>query len=379
MSPKPGARESAPWSLASVGERALLREVLRKLRAAAPDERLLVSAGDDAAALLIPAGEAAVLTTDTLVEGTHFRRPWTAAQDLGWKLVMSAASDVSAMGGRPLAAVVAVSAPPAMTAAEFLALMTGAELAAKEARLLLTGGDTTASAILVLTATVLGTAPPQDLVRRSGARVGDLVAVTGVLGEAGAGLGIVDKLFGDDPPPDGRWLRAESPLAVIAERLGECGFDPPATTALAEAARRFLRPSPPFAAGPILSSGGTTALIDVSDGLASEATWIAEESGVGIVIDAARVPLGAGARAWASYRGIDPITLAFGGGEDYELLLTVPESAWSELERRLRAIGVWGTVIGTVVPESEGVTWRGPDGFRRPLAGEGYEHFAPPA
>jgi thiamine-monophosphate kinase len=362
-----------------VGERALLREVLRKLRAAAPDERLLVSAGDDAAALLLPAGEAAVLTTDTLVEGTHFRRPWTAAQDLGWKLVMSAASDVSAMGGRPLAAVVAISAPPAMTAAEFLALMAGAELAAKEARLLLTGGDTTASAILVLTATVLGTAPPQGLVRRSGAQVGDLVAVTGVLGEAGAGLGIVDKLFGEDPSPDGRWLRAESPLAVIAERLGERGFDAPAATALAEAARRFLRPSPPFAAGPVMATGGATALIDVSDGLASEATWIAEESGVGIVIDAARVPLGAGARAWASYRGLDPITLAFGGGEDYELLLTVPESAWSDLERRLRAIGIWGTVIGTVLPESEGVTWRGPDGFRRPLGGEGYEHFAPPA
>jgi thiamine-monophosphate kinase len=354
--------------------------VLRKLRAAAPDGRLLVSAGDDAAALLLPAGEAAVLTTDTLVEGTHFRRPWTAPQDLGWKAVMSAASDVSAMGGRPLAAVVAVSAPPAMTAAEFQALMTGAEMAAKEAGFLITGGDTTAAAILVLTATVLGAAPPQDLVRRSGARVGDLLAVTGVLGDAGAGLGIVDKLFGEDPlPADGRWLRAESPLAVIAERLRERGFDPPAATALAESARRFLRPSPPFAAGPILSSGGATALIDVSDGLASEATWIAEESGVGIVIDSARVPLGAGARPWASYRGIDPITLAFGGGEDYELLLTVTESAWSDLDRRLRAIGVWGTVIGTVVPESEGVTWRGPDGFRRPLAGEGYEHFAPPA
>src|SRR4029453_8292491 len=153
--------ESVPWSLAQVGERGLLREVLRKLRGSISEgEQLLVAAGDDAAALPLPAGEAAVLTTDTLVEGTHFRRPWTAAPDLGWKLVMSAASDISAMGGQPRAAVVAVSAPPAMTAAEFLALMTGAELAAKEAGLLLIGGDTTASSILVLTATVLGGGQP---------------------------------------------------------------------------------------------------------------------------------------------------------------------------------------------------------------------------
>lgn len=379
MSPKTRTGESAPWSLASIGERALLGELLAKLRGPTPGDQLLVPPGDDAAAMLLPAGEAALLTTDTLVEGTHFRRSWTAPGDLGAKLVMSAASDVSAMGGRPLGVVLAVSAPPAMTAAEFLTLAAGAESAAREAGVVVIGGDTTASPILVLTATVLGGAPPAALVRRSGARVGDLVAMTGVLGEAGAGFGAVDLLFGADPLAEDHWLRPESPLAQIDERLRARGFEPGAAESLAEAARRFLRPAPPLAAGPLVSKLGATSMIDVSDGLASEATWIARESQVGIVIDGDRVLLGRGARAWAGYRGIDPLTLAFAGGEDYELLLTVPEGRWSELERGLRAIGVGVTAIGVVVPESEGITCRGVDGFRRPLTDQGYEHFSPSA
>src|SRR4030095_2646837 len=186
--------------------------------------------------------------------------------------------------------------------------------------LLLIGGDTTASSILVLTATVLGGGQPGQIVRRSGAHLGDLVVVTGVLGEAGAGFGILDKLYGADPPPKERWLRPESPLPELSDRLREREFDRPVADDLAEAARRFLRPYPPLATRPLVAAAGATSLIDISDGLASEADWIAQESEVGIVIDAKDVPLGAGTRAWADYRGLDPMDLAWGGGEDYELL-----------------------------------------------------------
>jgi len=178
-----------------------------------------------------------------------------------------------------------------------------------------------------------------------------------------------------DPIPKDRWLRSESPLEVLGERLATLALEPQSAAALAEAVRRFLRPSPPFAAGPVLAAGGVTAAIDVSDGLSSEVDWIAQESGVGIVIDADRIPVGAGARAWAAYRGLDPLSLAFGGGEDYELLFTVPERSWSALERKLLGMEIRVAAIGQVTTESEGVTCRGADGFRRPLPDPGYEHF----
>jgi thiamine-monophosphate kinase len=365
-------------TLASLGERALLGNLLKRIGGdSRPGSPLLVPPGDDAAALFLPAGEAALLTTDTLVEGTHFRRPWTAPADLGWKLVMSAASDVSAMGGRPLALVIAVSAPGAMAAEEFLDLMAGAQAAATDVGCALAGGDTTSSPILVLTATLVGAAPKEGLLRRTGARPGDLVLVTGTLGEAAAGLGVLDLACASDPLPEGRWLRAESPLPGLAARLEPLGFSAGRAAALAESARRFLRPSPPFAAGRVLAAAGASALIDISDGVASEAAWIAAGSQVGIVLEAARMPIGDGARAWAAKREIDPLDLALGGGEDYELLMTAPPHAGPGLVERLEAIGIPATVIGEVVPADEGLTLRLPDGVRRPLPPAGYEHFAP--
>ena len=366
---------SAREELGDQGERAIVARLLARIAAAPDTDRLLVPAGDDAAAVALPESEAAVLTTDTLVEDVHFRPVWTTARDLGWKLVTSAASDVSAMGAKPLAVVVSITAPERMRVDELEALTAGELEACAAYGIALAGGDTSAGRHLVLTATVLGSALSSGLVRRSGAQVGDVVGVTGVLGEATAGLGALEVLFGAEKP-EAEWaLRPRPPLLEVEERLIELGADQAPAAAIAGAAARFLCPAPTLPAGPILAAAGVTSMIDISDGLASESYWIADCSGVGIAIDQTRVPIGPGARAWADRAGRDPLSMALGGGEDYELLFTVPRELWVSLVARLQEAGIHVTAIGDVVPASEGCLLVTPAGDRRPMPHAGHEHF----
>lgn len=366
-------------TLATVGERAAVAAILARIAKARPigpgGEPLLVGPGDDAAALVLPAGEAAVLTTDTLVENAHFERIWTSPEDLGYKLIQSAASDVGAMGARPRAALIAVSAPRTLGKRELLALVDGILAAAREHEIVLAGGDTTEAPLLVLTASVLGAAPPSELRTRSGARPGDRLLVTGELGDAAAGLHALRELHAGEIAPAGTWLRPESALQGLETRLASRGFASQAAAALAPAVRRLLRPSPPIAAGPIAARTGATALIDISDGLASEIALIAEASGVGVMVEAATIPVAPGARAWGAHVGRDPLDFALQGGEDYELLIAVPPERWDSLAAAIGAGGVKVTPIGEVVPRAQGVHLRDPSGHSRPLAAGGYEHF----
>lgn len=368
-------QSTAPEKLADWGERALLARLLGRITVAGDTDRLLVPAGDDAAAVALPEGEAAVLTTDTLVEDVHFRPIWTTARDLGWKLVTSAASDISAMGAKPLAVVVAITAPERMRAAELEALTAGELEACAAYGIALAGGDTSSGRHLVLTATVLGSALSSGLVRRSGAQVGDVVGVTGMLGESAAGLGALEVLFGAEKPEADYALRPRPPLLEVEERLFELGADQAPAAAIAGAVARFLCPAPTLPAGPLLAAAGVTSMIDISDGLASESYWIADSSAVGIAIDETRVPIGPGARAWAERAGLDPLTMALGGGEDYELLFTVPRELWVSLVARLQEAGVHVTAIGDVIPASEGCLLVTPGGDRRPMPHAGHEHF----
>ncbi len=387
-------------ALKSIGERAAVAEVVNRLGAAlapptgaapgtgsdarvGPDlAAVLVGPGDDAAALCLPAGEAAIVTTDSLVEGVHFERAWTTPADLGFKLIQSAASDIGAMGGRPLAAVVAVSAPPALLESELLAMTGGMLEAAERHRFLVLGGDTTSSPHLVLTATVLGAAGPAAIRRRSGAKPGDRLLVTGELGDAAAGLSILRALSALEPAPTHAthaWLRTASPLADLERRLAARHLvpraDSPEALAFTGAVRRFLRPAPPIEAGPVAAAAGASALIDISDGLASELFLIAEASGVGLVLEESAVPIGAGARRLALERGEDPLALALGGGEDYELLMTAPADRVHDLIAALAEIGVRATLIGEIVRHEFGRNVHAPGRPPRPLAPGGFEHF----
>jgi thiamine-monophosphate kinase len=299
---------------------AAIRE--RVARAGAPERSpgLVVGSGDDAA--VTERDGAAITSVDALVEGVHFEAPPFALRQVGSKALAVGLSDLAAMGATPAEAYVQLGVPEGRGDAELLELADGLAAIAAEHNVAIAGGDVTRAPVLLLAVTVVGVAPSAaDLVTRAGARPGDVVAVTGELGGAAAGL-----------------------LLLQRPGLGE-GLDPAVATALRE---RQLEPTPLLAAGRALAQAGATALIDVSDGLGADAGHLAAASGVAVEIDLDRVPVQAGVEEAARGAGVDPVDLAVGGGEDYELVATIPPERLADARDLLKAVGVELTAIGAV-------------------------------
>ncbi len=294
----------------------------------APDE-VVVPIGDDCAVVKI-GGETWVAASDMLIEGRHFKG-WATPEDVGYKAVVVNASDVAAMGGAPRFVLVSGAAPDPETA---LGVFGGVAEACREFGLYPLGGDTTgADAIAVDVAILgeLGTAPP---VLRSGARPGHLLAVTGELGAAAVGL-----------------LALEGNVDGFG-RLKE----------------RLLRPRPRLGVGMAAARLGVGAMIDLSDGLASDVRHVCERSGVGCAVDLDRLPVSDDTRELAASLGRDPERLAAGGGEDYELLISAPERVIADLAE---AVEVPVTVVGEVT--LSGIIFRrGNETVERPY---GWDHF----
>ena len=282
-----------------------------------------VGVGDDAAVL----GDL-VATVDALVEDVHFRLQTTGLEDLGWKALAVNVSDLAAMGARPLGALVALIAPPSVDGDAVAELYRGLEACARAFGCPVVGGDISRGPVLTLAVTALGRSDAPAL--RDGARPGDVLAVTGPLGGSGAGL------------------------AVLEGRV-----DLPA--ALAEAVvRRHRRPQPRLAEGQALA-GRVHAMLDVSDGVASDALRIAEASGATSVVDLDALPLDTGVAEAAAALGLAPGVLAATGGEDYELLVALPPDA-------VASAGVALHVIGRVEAGPAAVRFEGA-GARDDLAG----------
>jgi len=301
---------------------------------------IVVASGDDAA-VTVPRG-VTVTSVDAFVEGVHFRRETAPLSSIGRKALAAALSDLAAMGAMPGEAYVQLGIPADLDEAGSIELGTGLASVAAANGVAVIGGDVTRAPVLLLALTVVGhAAAPEQLVSRSGARPGDVVAVTDELGGAAAGLLLLDR-----------------------PELG-VGLEDDVLRALR---RRQLEPSPRLAAGRALAACGATAMIDVSDGLGGDAGHVAASSGVRIVVELTSVPVQPGAGQIAQAAGADPWEPAVAGGEDYELLVTLPADALTEARAAVERTGTALTAIGEVI-EGADVSLRQADGSEREASG----------
>jgi thiamine-monophosphate kinase len=324
-------------------------QFLRRLRRGVTDtsEPVLLGVGDDAAVLACPEGQALVVTCDAAVDGHHFQREWFSPSEIGGRAVAAAISDLAAMGARPAAVLLTLLISPDEDADFARAVVAGADGTADALGGQLAGGETVGADMpLTLDVMFTGFVPVGRELRRSGARPGDALLVSGTLGDSAAGLAA---------------LRAR----VTGERTADSVIS------------RYKLPQPRLALGCHLAESGVVhAAIDISDGLARDADHIAEQSGVAIRIDRDAIPLSPACRAVAESLSVDPLRWAIGGGEDFELLFTVERSAVTDLARSVEdRVGLRVTRIGEVL-EGEGVHICLADGSEVALPSAGWDQFA---
>jgi thiamine-monophosphate kinase len=331
-------------TLAEIGERGLIARLRRRLRAPGPD--VLVGLGDDAAAIHWSGGTL-LLTTDTLLEGVHFRRSTTTLRDIGAKAIAVNVSDIAAMGGEPCYALLALALPPTLAVGDVDELYAGIEDMARQHGVTVVGGDTCAAPDGVgLSVTLVGRVVGAPL-RRSGARLGDAVLVTGTLGTSAAGLHVLEQ--GPQGLPPAVVDAVVRPHRVPTPRVAESGL--------------------------IRASGWATAMIDLSDGLVTDLGHIATESGVGARVDVDALPVSDPTRAAAAALGVDPLGWALSGGEDYELLFTAIPDRAADLAREVtQRTGTPIHRIGEIRPPGEGVRFLDRSGRPRAVK-PGFDHF----
>ena len=322
--------------ISSLGEFALIKRLTKDFPLHHESTRLGV--GDDAAVIAYPEGLQTLLTTDLLLEGIHFDLTYTPLRHLGYKAAVGSFSDIYAMNGHPQQLTCSIGVSARFAVEDLEEFYAGLRLACERYGVDLVGGDTSASLTgLCISITCLGAARPEDIVRRSGAKPTDLICVTGNLGAAYMGLQLLvrEKSVFDGEYILERQLRPEARQDIIL--------------ALAQ---QGLRP---------------TAMIDSSDGLASELLHIAKESGVGIRIYEDRLPIDIETLRMAEELKMSTTTVAMNGGEDFELIFTVP---LAELDRLKELEGIH--IIGHVTPETQGCYLVTPDGAELRLRAQGW-------
>jgi thiamine-monophosphate kinase len=321
------------------------------------DKRLLLGIGDDAAAIRTDPHSALLLTTDLLMEKVHFSLPvllsgqnqnrsskkrCDAFFKAGYKAVSVNVSDIAAMGGSPLFYMVSLGLSGKESVEEIDHLYRGIDSAGQETKIRLIGGNTARSRTgFFISITLIGEVPPDEMVRRSGGSVGDILYVTGMLGDAAAGV-----------LPTGKKRSLPASL-VLKQELPKARW---------KEGRLLAKKQIP------------SAMIDLSDGLSSDLGHLANQSGVGAELWADRIPISPALKRWAKKKGADPLSYALHGGEDYELLFSVPEKKQARLERMIRFGQIQARPIGILIEKEAGLLIKTGENVR-PLVSGGYDHF----
>ncbi|MCI6153781.1 MAG: thiamine-phosphate kinase [Bacteroidales bacterium] len=338
-----------PTPISELGEFALIERLTQQHKTT--QASTLKGVGDDAAVLQTPEGQSQVITTDLLLEGIHFDLTYVPLKHLGYKAVMVNLSDVFAMNAQPTQITVSIGISSKFSVEQIDEFYEGVYLAASRFGVDVVGGDTSASLNgLVISITAIGYAPKEDIVYRSGAKPTDLICVSGNLGAAYMGLMLLERekrVFEADPTPyfspdfDGREYLIERQLKP--EARGDV---------IAVLRGHGIRP---------------TAMLDISDGLSSELLHLAKASGVGIRLYEERIPIDHETHSAASDLHLSPFGVALNGGEDYELLFTIPLSYADEINK---IAGI--QIIGHTTEAEEGTIMITCDGSLVPIEAQGW-------
>ncbi|MCD6417650.1 thiamine-phosphate kinase [bacterium] len=301
-------------------------ELIEKIRKKFPE-----FIGDDCATINIPKNEKLLVSTDEMVENIHFSREYFTIPDIGYKAVSSAFSDIAAMGGNPIGALFSISLPEKFNPFEIEQLYEGIDEFCRPHGIKILGGNITKSdGGIHITTTVIGSAKAP--IPRRGAKVGDLILITGTLGGAEAGLFILKK-------------KLNIQISAKNKKLVE---------------RRHIRPEARIEAGKILAQLKISSMIDVSDGLFSDLSHIADESGVGFSIEVEKIPLFPAVKEVARAMNISPYILAAKSGEEYELLFTAQENIATKAQKILEEkLNLSATIIGKITPHRKTATLDG--------------------
>lgn len=342
---------SGRTELTSLGEFGLINHLTEHVEIYNP-ESSLKGIGDDAAVIKYDTDKTTLVSTDMLVEGVHFDLTYSPLKHLGFKAIAVNLSDICAMNGIPKQVTVSIAASNRFSVEALEELYAGMLYACKKYKVDLVGGDTTSSTSgLIISVTAIGEAKQEDIVYRNGAKEKDLVCVTGDLGGAYMGLQILERekfVFKDNPQlqPD-----LEGNDYILERQL-----KPEARVDIIELFKSLdIKPS---------------SMIDVSDGLASELMHLCTQSGVGCELYEDKIPLDPQTFDRAREFSLDPTVCALSGGEDYELLFTLPMSEYDKIKNLPDF-----TIIGHITPKSSGLNLVAKAGTSHPITAQGWNSF----
>ncbi len=329
--------------ISDIGEFELLAQIKQQLATSSP--HVILGIGDDAAAFSLPEARLGLLSSDLLLQGVHFDLSYTTPYQLGQKALAVNISDIAAMGGVPCYALVSMALPGDCPVAWISEFYNGLKALGEKYETAIIGGDTSASPnIIMISISIWGEVEAELLLSRRGAKPGDQVLVTGNLGEAAAGLAL---------------LKANK------------------QSSYPDLVQRQLTPIPRCSEALIIAHGRwASSMIDVSDGLVSDIKQLARESNVGAEIWLDKLPISQAVAEVAGQLGVSAYELAISGGEDYELLFSVPPNKLNHLLQEFTRQQTPLSIIGCIKTMEQGVCFLGENG-QKIVPKAGYEHFSP--